>query len=314
MEKCRFAFRRGFADRATMRFLAPAKVNLHLRVGAVESSGFHPLSSWFVTVALFDTLICEPTEDGLVSVSCEDPAIPTDERNLIVRVAQLLQRENAPGAFVPEAKRGARFRLLKQIPAGGGLGGGSSDAARTIVALNHLWKLELSFSRMCEIAAQMGSDVPFFLHGRSCVCTGRGERVRPIAPPTPRWALLILPDIAIATAAVYGKFDSLGLGRGQVWNRQPDWQEWGTLDALSLLPRLQNDLELAAFEMNEPLRRLRSETEQSIGRTVRMSGSGSTLFSLFDDESEATRAKEKLSVRSVVVSIAPTILDDLAIV
>jgi 4-diphosphocytidyl-2-C-methyl-D-erythritol kinase len=297
-----------------MRLLAPGKINLHLRVGAVESSGFHPLASWFVTIGLFDTILCEPTDDRQIAISCDDPAIPTDERNLVVRVAQLLQRENAPDASVPEAKRGARFQLQKRIPAGGGLGGGSSDAARTIVALSHLWKLEMSFPRMGEIAAQMGSDVPFFLHGRSCVCAGRGERVRPIAPPRPRWALLILPDIAIATVAVYGKFDSLGLGRSQDLNREPDWQEWSTLDALALLPRLKNDLELAAFEMNEPLRRLRSETEQSLGRIVRMSGSGSTLFSLFDDESEAMQAKGNLSVRSVVVPIVPTILDDLAIV
>jgi len=297
-----------------MRFLAAAKINLLLRVGSVHSNGYHPISSWFVTVGLFDTLICKPADDGQITLTCDDPSVPTDDRNLVVRAAKLLRQENAPAARTAAAQRGATLHLQKQIPAGGGLGGGSSDAARTIIALNHLWKLELSFERMCEIAGMLGSDVPFFMHGRSCICTGRGEVVTPVASPLPKWALLVLPEIAISTATVYEVFDRPGRGKNQDLDQQPDWQEWSQLSSGALLPRLVNDLEDAAFEMSEPLRRLRVETEQSLGRIVRMSGSGSTLFTLFDEESEALQAKEKLSVRSVVVPMAPTILDDLAIV
>lgn len=296
-----------------MRLLAAGKINLHLRVGTVEANGFHPLLSWFVTIGLFDTLIFEPADNGDITLSCNVPTIPIDERNLVVRVARLLQRQDAPGALVPVARRGVQIELHKQIPAGGGLGGGSSDAARTIVALNKLWKLNLSFDQMCRIAATMGSDVPFFMHGQSCICAGRGEQVRPVAAPKPRWALLILPDIAIATASVYKKFDELGLGSDLKLNHEPDWNNWAQLDAEALLSRLVNDLETPAFEMNADLRRLRSETEQSLGRIVRMSGSGSTLFTLYDDDVEANMAKEGLSARSVVVPIATMILDDLAI-
>lgn len=303
-----------FAKRGCMRLLAAAKINLHLRIGAARADGFHPLSSWFVTIGLFDTLICEPIEGNDLRLNCDDPSIPTDDRNLVVRVARLLQKEHAPVAQVPEAKRGARLTLQKQIPAGGGLGGGSSDAARTIVALNHAWQLGLTFERMCEIAASVGSDVPFFLHGGSCLCRGRGEIVTPLPAPKPKWALLILPEISMPTAAVYRMFDQMGLGEQNKFEDEANLREWSELSAHMLLEKLKNDLESPAFEMNEALRRLRSETQHILGRIVRMSGSGSTLFTLFDDETGAIEAKRALSVRSVVAPIAPAVLDDLAVV
>jgi len=312
-----------------MRLSAPAKINLHLRIGQALPSGFHPLMSWFVTVGLFDTLICEHDATGKLSLVCDDAThhpggIPIDERNLIIKAAGLLRTEPAWAADASgelasgTIPRGARFELQKRIPVGGGLGGGSSNAACAIMVLDHLWNLRMSFDRMCEAAAELGSDVPFFIHAargaNSCLCTGRGEIVRPIESPAPRWALLIFPDIAVSTASVYRRFDELELGKATTFEDEPDWREWSRLSAEQLLPRLVNDLETPAFEMNQNLKRLAWDTQQRLERIVRMSGSGSTLFTLYDDESAARQAAKKLSERCEVVSIAPKIPDDRKVV
>src|SRR5688500_8405446 len=204
-----------------MRLLAPAKINLHLRVGPRRDDGFHPLLSWMTTVGLFDTLELTPIDpagrrvggDAGFSLATDDPQLPTDARNLAVRAAQAmadsavrLREGSATG------KSGTSAFLYKRIPTGAGLGGGSSDAARAMLGLARLWGLKMSRREMNDLAATIGSDVPFFLHGPSSVCTGRGETVRPTRPPAARWAVLVLPGIAMATAAVYAKFDEMRRG------------------------------------------------------------------------------------------------------
>jgi 4-diphosphocytidyl-2-C-methyl-D-erythritol kinase len=164
--------------------------------------------------------------------------------------------------------------------------------------------------------------VPFFVaasfHGPSAACAGRGEIVRPLPPPAPRWAVLVLPPFGLATGDVYGRFDALRLGDDAAMAAEADWRRWATLRARELLPRLVNDLEPAAFSLSPPLAALRDEVERTAGRVVRMSGSGSSLFTLFDaDEAEDARAAaEKIEVRhgvaAVVVELAPTWRDDLA--
>src|SRR5262249_34945189 len=162
---------------------------------------------------------------GQFTLSCDNPAIPSDESNLVLRTvrAVLGQADDRP--------RGLRMRLEKRIPPGGGLGGGSSDAARTLLALNQLWRLGWSVEQLANIAASLGSDVPFFLHGPSSVCTGRGEIVRPIQRPKPRWAVLILPPYALSTQSVYRKFDELRCGERRSIEIEPPWQQWAELSA-----------------------------------------------------------------------------------
>lgn len=348
-----------------MRLLAPAKINLFLRVGARSlcpgtGDGFHPLVSWMCTVGLFDTLILEsrpaetlvagladagdssrnaaidarPTqaEDCCVSLHCDDPALPTDGRNLIVRAAQALAAEPLArlrgdrGETSPSARRGwfardtpsAFISLTKCIPSGGGLGGGSSDAASTLLGLAKLWNLDTSMSKLAEIAARLGSDVPFFLFGPSSICTGRGEIVQPIPPPACRGCVLILPRIAVPTPAVYKRFDELQAvdSTPPNWSTPQPWHEWTQLSALDLLPRLANDLETPAYDMHPELRRLSDQAATLLDRPVRMSGSGSSLFTLFDTVSQAEKAanilRERLHIDSIAVTLAPKIADDLA--
>jgi 4-diphosphocytidyl-2-C-methyl-D-erythritol kinase len=294
-----------------MRLLAPAKLNLHLRVGPRdEASGYHPLSSWLCTIGLFDTLTIRPSDgpDAPIILSCDDPTLPCDSSNLVLRAALALAQRATP-------QRRCGIFLAKRIPIGAGLGGGSSDAARTLLGLNRFWNLGLPLTELHPIAAQLGSDVPFFLHGPSSICTGRGEIVRPTAAPKrARWAVLILPGFALSTAQVYARFDQLRLG--DVGSQaQPPWQEWADLSAEPLLSRLRNDLEPAAFAIRPELGNLRDALEASLGRVIRMTGSGSALFTLFDDRRGAETAaaqivREHPSLRAIAAGLAPRIDDD----
>jgi 4-diphosphocytidyl-2-C-methyl-D-erythritol kinase len=290
----------------TFRTPAPAKINLHLRVGPpTAGDGFHPLLSWMVTVGLFDnlefTLVDSPPG---VTLSCDDPAIPRDASNLVVRTASALLEITRRGSAA-----GVAASLQKRIPVGAGLGGGSSDGAFTLRALDRLLGLKWSAQQLSDFAARFGSDLSFFFHGPSSICTGRGEIVNPIAVPKPRWAVLILPGIHMATPSVYRRFDEMRLGDAKSVENQPDWRHWATLDALELLPLLVNDLEAPAFLLSAQLTELHDRTTRVAGRIVRMSGSGSTLFTLFDDpdetESTAKRLRLEVGVHVQVVEICP---------
>jgi 4-diphosphocytidyl-2-C-methyl-D-erythritol kinase len=298
-----------------MRAVSPAKINLHLRVGAVRQDGFHPLHTWMVTVGLFDTLDFLTATDqrggetagqpGNIALTCDNALVPVDDRNLVVRAARLLLAEG--GSRAPSTS--IAVRLAKTIPMGGGLGGGSSNGATALSALNMLWSLGLSLERLSELAASLGSDVPFFLHGPSALCTGQGEKIVPLARPRPQWAVLMLPDFPIATAEAYRRLDAL---RGNDFAEKPEAEDltlWPTLPAVDLLPRLANDLEAAAFDLQPALGKLRQAAEEIAGRPVRMSGSGSTLFTLFDTRDGAEAAgqeiQKRLSLKTIAVRIAP---------
>lgn len=294
-----------------MRLLAPAKINLHLRVAAPGADGFHPLLSWMCTVHLFDTLDLVRADSPGVALTCDHPSLACDGSNLIVKIGNAfseqlsreLGRQEKPAAAGKAL--GASIQLQKRLPMGGGVGGGSSDAAATLAGLAQLWNAGWDRPQLSDFASRFGSDISFFLNGPSAVCTGRGEIVRPIASPRPTWALLVLPEISMPTPAVYRRFDEMKLGSDV--HDEPDWQEWTGLSAEALLPRLVNDLEAPAFSISPELGRLRVEIEQIVGRPVRMSGSGSTLFTLFDDERSAAKAAEMVvnqrGVRAVAVRV-----------
>ncbi len=281
-----------------LRLIAPAKLNLDLRVFPAEPSGYHPLHSWFRTVDLADELTFESADDFSLDVDGADLGDPRE--NLVTRAWR--QCEAAARESL-----GTAVRLTKTIPHGGGLGGGSSDAAAAIVAFqrfhNERVGRPLPKGVLREIAAKVGSDVPFFLADQvaagcrsssgdafHATCAGRGERVAPFRARrlTP---LLILPDLRVATPSVFARFDAQPHPAPQT----PRYAEWSQLDALRLLPKLANDLEPAAFALHPQLGQLRQTCEERLGRPVRMSGSGSTLFTLFDTPDEATEAAESVA-------------------
>jgi len=311
-----------------MRLLAPAKINLHLRVGPRRSDGFHPLLTWMATIGLFDTLTLEflRNRSGVVVMTCDDSSLPSDDSNLVVKAAKQF-KEHRPS--MPPVS----IHLEKRVPAGGGLGGGSSDAASMLLGLNRLWVTEVKnvgeaensssdaqrsadwkedLRGLCEVASRLGSDVPFFLYGPSSICKGRGEEVRPIgAPERTKWVTLVLPPIGMPTADVYRRFDAMNLGREQDIEREPSWNQWVNLGSRSLLAELVNDLEPPAFALRPDLGELRAAIERSLARPVRMSGSGSSLFTLYDDREEAHAGAALVTkthgVRAVAVELCPTV-------
>jgi 4-diphosphocytidyl-2C-methyl-D-erythritol kinase len=328
-----------------MRVPAPAKINLHLRVGPRQADGFHPLLTWMTTISLFDSLTFvrrppqpkdgeaplrdahqdAPRDLDWFTLSCDRPSLPCGNENLVVKAATamadafdavLQQQQQHPGSRVGEGRtvRSGRVSafLAKRIPSGGGLGGGSSDAASTLLALNALWKFNWPAARLSAIASALGSDVPFFLFGASSICRGRGEIVRPLDSPGMKWATLVLPPIELSTAAVYRRFDEMNLGRDDAVGEELDWPAWSRLPAAELMPRLVNDLEPPAFALRPELGELRSNLQRELSQVVRMSGSGSSLFVLRDDpewaESDAKRIRERYKesgVGAMAVQVAP---------
>jgi 4-diphosphocytidyl-2-C-methyl-D-erythritol kinase len=332
-----------------MRVPAPAKINLHLRVGPprADDNGFHPLLTWMVTAGLFDTLTfvrhagrsshhgenatggtsssSSSSASSIFALTCSDPALPTDSAgNLVTRVATALadtlsrvgEGSTARGATRARESGVVSAFLNKRIPPGAGLAGGSSDAVATLIALNRIWDVGWSREKLRAFAAQFGSDLPFFFAAAaddgSAICTGRGEIIRATPPPdTCRWAVLALPKFASSTPAVYRRFDEMRLGDGRSIVEEPPFVAWAKLPAAELMPRLINDLEPPAFSLRPELGELRAALDEKLNRVFRMSGSGSSLFSLCDSLDEAKslaeRARNEMSVDAIAVEIAPKV-------
>lgn len=181
-----------------MRVDAPAKLNLFLHVTGRRPDGYHELQTIFQLIDLRDSIDIEATDDGHVERVSDLPGV-TSEQDLVVRAARALQAEAWPG----EAPRlGARISVRKRIPVGGGLGGGSSDAASTLVALNSLWRIGFDLRRLAAIGASLGADVPVFVFGRNAWAEGAGERLTPLELPE-RWFVVVHPGVPVATADVF---------------------------------------------------------------------------------------------------------------
>ncbi len=260
---------------------SPAKVNLYLRVGPLRQDGFHTLVSLFCSLSLCDEMLLSRGRSPGVSLTCDRSDVPCDDRNLVVKAGKLLW---------PLARRPVpvHFELRKKIPAGGGLGGGSSNAAVALMGLTRLWDCDVNDEGLHGLAATLGSDVPFFLHLPGAVCRGRGELATPVERPSARGILLLFPEIAMPTPLVYRKFDELGLGTNlsSVETSLPHTD----VPARELLDLLVNDLEAPAFAISRELSGIRDCAQRDLGRPVRMSGSGSTLFTLYDSVAEAEKA------------------------
>jgi len=263
--------------RPTIRIKAPAKINLTLAVLGKRPDGFHELESWVVRIDLCDVLDFAASDDWTLSVNSRDPAVTNDDQNLVSRAAAALARH-------ADRARHAHVSLTKFIPAGAGLGGGSSDAAATLRGLNQLWELNWPDERLAEIAAEIGSDIPFFLGPPSAIMRGRGERIEPAPFSFQGWIGLIIPFFNLATADVYRRFD---MTHPTVHADLCEIMALHQRSSRLWAPLLFNDLETAAFGLKPQLAQLRADV-QARGRVpVRMTGSGSCLFSLFDREREA---------------------------
>ncbi|RZT76227.1 4-diphosphocytidyl-2-C-methyl-D-erythritol kinase [Azospira oryzae] len=249
---------------------APAKLNLFLHVVGRRADGYHLLQTLFRFVDYGDTLHFAPREDGQVRLLNPLPGVP-EESDLTVRAARLLQQ-------AANCTRGADIRLEKRLPMGGGLGGGSSDAATVLLALNHLWQLGLSRERLQALGLTLGADVPVFIFGRTAFAEGVGEALQAV-PATPAWYLVLQPPVAVPTVDI---FRAPELKRDTPAMAAADWR-----------PGLGgNDLEpVACARFPEVARHL--AWLQRFGR-ARMSGSGACVFAEFPDQAGAEAALAQL--------------------
>ena len=270
------------ADRVVVR--APAKVNLFLEVLARRSDGYHDIASFMIAVSLLDTLEFMEESSGVVQLHCDHPDLSTGPENLISRAAALLRERTG-------CARGARIRLIKRIPMAAGLAGGSTDAAAALAGLNLLWRLGLSSAELAALGAELGSDVPFFFSTPAAWCTGRGEQVVPASLGWPLDLVLLCPPFGLSTADVYRAVavpehpaSGDGLRRAAAAG-----------DVLAMGQQLHNRLQPVAERLRPEIAALYARLRALRPAGQLMSGSGTSLFALCRDHSEALRIARGLS-------------------
>lgn len=258
--------------------MAPAKVNLRLEVLGLREDGYHELRSWIYPVGLWDEILLERTPEGL-QLRCDHPEVPGDD--LCLKAARLFFEQTG-------AKGGVRVTLVKGIPVGAGLGGGSSDAAAVLKGLCALWEVHLPEDRLMALGLEVGSDVPFFLRGRPALVAGRGELILRELPSLRLPLVILFPGRGLPTAEVYRRFDlSLTKPRGEnmiIGDFPPrDWKAF-----------VRNDLEPVAKEMMPEIGEMEEALLRAGAEAAGMTGSGSAVFGIFRTEEEARDALRAL--------------------
>lgn len=248
---------------------APAKLNLFLYITGRRADGYHNLQTLFQFLDYGDTLTIEADDSGEIALLTPVAGVP-DAQNLIVRAARLLRERAATLGCLPDST-GAKIAIEKRLPMGGGLGGGSSNAATVLVALNHLWQTGLSLTQLAELGLQLGTDVPVFVHGFAAFAEGAGEQLTPVNPAK-KWYLVMHPGVSIATPLVFND---------PQLTRDTPVREISQL----LCTEFHNDCEAV-------VRNRFREVEQLVSWLLeyapsRLTGTGACVFAEFDTESAA---------------------------
>jgi 4-diphosphocytidyl-2-C-methyl-D-erythritol kinase len=281
-----------------------AKINWSLQILGKRPDGYHEVSTLLQTISLHDDLHFEATTDGAISLSCDEPGIPTNDENLIVRAAYTLKHRY-------KIVQGARIRLKKRIPAKAGLGGASSNGAVSLLALPHLWGVAASAPELFEIAATLGADVPFFLLGGRALATGTGATVSSLPDQVDdvRHLVIITPNAGVSTAEAYAAVSSLALttkntdpilssSRNEAnlqysrpWPVDDEWKNRSQ-------DGLKNDFEPVIFDIEPEIRRTRETLLQAGALGALLAGSGSSVFGIFADRKDQQRAVEEIKLEA----------------
>ncbi len=276
---------------------APAKINLYLAVGSLRQDGYHDVETVLQAISVYDRVVLEPADD--ISVSTDVDLGIADEDNLAYRAASLLATE-------ADVHVGARITLHKNIPAGSGLGGGSSDAAATLVGLADLWDLPPDVD-LEGLATDLGVDVPFFLHGGTAHLSGRGDVLRHRLP-TPDITLAVLkPPSSLSTVAAYRAFDAFNAGRSPAADIDMDAviEDISSGDPDRIAAALHNDLTQASLSLEPRIADAMALCEGMEGVLgTLMSGSGSGVFCVCADEGVASRVRDDARARGWWAEVA----------
>lgn len=280
-----------------LRCLAPAKVNLVLEVLGKRVDGYHEIRSLMQTINLCDVLSFELAKE--ISLECTELSLQTPD-NLVLKAAGLL-RETC------NCQKGVEIRLEKRIPWGVGLGGGSSDAAATLLALNELWKLGLATSDLVRLAARLGSDVPLFIYGGTALVTGKGEKVAPMPSATGWFILLVppLPKLIHKTKQLYSRLRREHYTPGQFVDKALE-----TLSQTGQIPPslFFNIFDKVAFDAFPGLETSWERFEGAGARDIHLAGSGPALFAPVDTEADARDLCSRLSQQELEAYAVSTII------
>lgn len=269
------------------KLLSFAKINLTLRVyGRRASDGLHEVATHLQTISLHDELTFAPSEDSGFRLTCDALDVPNDKTNLVAQ-ANLLLRERF------NLSCGARIELKKRIPVQAGLGGGSSNAAMALIGLARLWNLRLEDKELAELGAELGADVPFFFAGGTAFGAGKGERIELLEDVARKPLLIVMPDATVSTAEAYQS-----LARPVLTNRDLTTILRGSrlesLDRQFFERALHNDFESVVFERYSQTRLARDKLLELGAQAALLSGSGASVFGVFDNDAAQRRAFESL--------------------
>lgn len=277
---------------ASVTARAPGKVNLSLRVGGLDSDGYHPLINVFQAVSVWEEITATPRVDDQIVLTVQGPGaryVPLGETNLVTRAARALQQFSG-------INDGVNLHIVKGVPVAGGMAGGSADAAATLVALNALWRLELSTDQLMQIGAPLGADVPFSLFGGTAVGLGRGDRLTALEDNGSYHWVFALRSKGLSTADVFARFDQMvPAGRPlHIQENEALYSALRTGDSEALGLALHNDLQVPSFDMAPDLHRTVA-TARALGALgVLLSGSGPTIAVLVSNEADALRVRDAL--------------------
>jgi 4-diphosphocytidyl-2-C-methyl-D-erythritol kinase len=277
---------------STLDFKLPsfAKINFSLRILGKRPDGYHDVSTVLQTISLQDTIQFAATAKSEIVLTCDDPLIPTDQKNLILQAAHALRDRHG-------IRSGASIHLEKRIPVQAGLGGGSSNAAVTLLGLTDLWRLATNVSELVTLASGIGSDVPFFLIGGRALGTGTGINVSALPDLQVQHLLIVSPVATVSTAKAYEALrlaalttrksePILAISRGGT--NSTDSDQWRNSDGL------ENDFEQVIFDIEPEIGRVKSALIQAGARSALLAGSGSSVFGIFENRRAQHHALEQL--------------------
>ena len=266
-----------------------AKINLSLRVFAKRADSYHDLETILQSVSLHDTIEFSSMDQPHLVLSCSDRTLSADEDNLVMKAASALQNL--------ATTRGARIRLDKRVPMQAGLGGGSSDAAITLLGLAALWNLQTSRDELLAIAGELGADVPFFFHGGTARATGAGERIELLDDVPDTFLLVVKPSAGIRTVDAYQYFDERSLTSPKSKTILSTSAAKQFFD-ISSSANLTNDFEAVVFEREPEIRRAKAALITAGADAVLLAGSGSALFGIFESEDAQRRAIQAIKLET----------------
>lgn len=273
-----------------MKLILPsfAKINWTLEILGKRPDGYHELRTLLQTVSVADELVFEPLQHG-IEIVCDHPDVPCDETNLVHRAAKLL-------ADFTGVEKGIRVTIHKRIPTAAGLGGGSGNAAVTFLALQELWQVKLPPRDLFELGAKLGADVPFFFVGGTCLGVGRGDEIYPLADIKADNLLLVNAGILVPTREVYGALPP-ELTNPSAIHKMPTSFEaaYAAITHQNEQIRLKNDLEIPVLARHRLLGEIKQKLQRAGASGVLMSGSGSTIFAIFDSDEARKGAQRELS-------------------